>query len=74
MGARRVFPDGRLASKYQVVRRMGDVSFNDPPYGLPSREKDTKFRELPFFGGFRVTPQGVVSLVVRNLERRGAVG
>ena len=56
-----------------AIASNGDVYFTDPPYGLPGREKDTKFRELPFFGVFRVTPQGVVSLVVRDLERPNGV-
>ena len=47
--------------------------FTDPPYGLSDLEKEARFRELPFFGVFRVTPQGVVSLVVRDLERPNGV-
>jgi gluconolactonase len=56
-----------------TIARNGDVYFTDPPYGLPEREKDTKFRELPFNGVFRVTPQGVVSLVTRDLDRPNGV-
>ncbi len=56
-----------------AIASNGDVYFTDPPYGLPGREKDTRFRELPFFGVFRVTPQGVVSLVVRDLARPNGV-
>jgi len=56
-----------------AIARNGDVYFTDPPYGLPAREKDTKFRELPFHGVYRVTPQGVVSLVTRDLERPNGV-
>ncbi|MEK7951956.1 SMP-30/gluconolactonase/LRE family protein [Luteolibacter soli] len=56
-----------------TIAHNGDVYFTDPPYGLPDREKDTKFRELPFCGVYRVTPQGVVSLVTRDLERPNGV-
>ncbi|RYD42682.1 MAG: SMP-30/gluconolactonase/LRE family protein, partial [Verrucomicrobiaceae bacterium] len=56
-----------------AIARNGDVYFTDPPYGLPEREKDTKFRELPFHGVYRVTPQGVVSLVTRDLDRPNGV-
>jgi gluconolactonase len=56
-----------------TIARNGDVYFTDPPYGLPEREKDTKFRELPFNGVYRVTPQGVVSLVTRDLDRPNGV-
>jgi gluconolactonase len=56
-----------------TIARNGDVYFTDPPYGLPEREKDTKFRELAFNGVYRVTPQGVVSLVTRDLDRPNGV-
>ena len=56
-----------------TIAHNGDVYFTDPPYGLPEREKDTKFRELPFNGVYRVTRQGVVSLVTRDLDRPNGV-
>lgn len=56
-----------------AIAANGDVYFTDPPYGLPDREKDTRFRELPFFGVYRVTPQGMVSLIVRDLDRPNGV-
>ncbi len=56
-----------------AIARNGDVYFTDPPYGLPGRDKDTQFRELPFHGVYRVTPQGVVSLVTRDLDRPNGV-
>ncbi|HEY1123422.1 MAG TPA: SMP-30/gluconolactonase/LRE family protein [Haloferula sp.] len=56
-----------------AIAHNGDVYFTDPPYGLPEREKDTKFRELPFHGVYRVTPQGVVSLITRDLDRPNGV-
>jgi gluconolactonase len=56
-----------------AIAANGDVYFTDPPYGLPGREKDTEFKELPFQGVFRVTPQGVVSLITRDLDRPNGV-
>ena len=56
-----------------AIAHTGDVFFTDPPYGLPERENDKKFRELPFCGVYRVTPQGVVSLVTRDLDRPNGV-
>ncbi len=56
-----------------AIAANGDVYFTDPPYGLPGRDKDTEFKELPFHGVFRVTPQGVVSLVTRDLDRPNGV-
>ncbi len=49
-----------------VVRRNGDIYFSDPPYGLEGGEK-SPLRELPFAGVYRVTPAGVVSLLVKDL-------
>jgi len=46
--------------------------FTGPPYGLPKKDKDPS-RELPFFGVFRVTPQGKVSLLIRDLVRPNGV-
>ena len=56
-----------------AIAANGDVYFTDPPYGLPGREKDTEFKELPFQGVYRVTPQGVVSLITRDLDRPNGV-
>jgi gluconolactonase len=55
-----------------AIHSNGDVYFTDPPYGLPKKDKDPS-RELPFFGVFRVTPEGGVSLVVRDLVRPNGV-
>jgi len=56
-----------------AIARNGDVYFTDPPYGLPGRENDKEFKELPFNGVFRTTPQGVVALVTRDLDRPNGV-
>ena len=56
-----------------AIAANGDVYFTDPPYGMPGRENDKEFRELPFHGVFRVTPQGVVSLITRDLDRPNGV-
>lgn len=56
-----------------AIATNGDVYFTDPPYGLPGRENDKEFKELPFHGVFRVTPQGVVSLITRDLDRPNGV-
>lgn len=52
-----------------AVAANGDVYFTDPPYGLAGEE----FRELDFHGVYRVTPQGVVSLITRDLDRPNGV-
>lgn len=52
-----------------AIRRNGDIYFTDPPYGLP-RDAEP---ELPFCGVFRVTPEGVVTLLERALERPNGI-
>lgn len=77
-GGKRTLADNYNGKRFNspndlAIARNGDVYFTDPPYGLPGREKDTEFRELPFHGVFRVTPQGVVSLITRDLDRPNGV-
>lgn len=51
----------------------GSIYFTDPPYGLPGRDEKSPDSELPFCGVYRVTPQGVVSLITRDLVRPNGV-
>lgn len=46
----------------------GDYYFTDPPYGMPKKEKDES-RQTPWFGVYRIDPQGKVSLVDKTLDR-----
>lgn len=72
--------DGRmvpLASQYQgkkfnspndlVFDAQGNLWFTDPPYGLPGTFKDPT-KELDFQGVYRVSKDGKVTLVTRELE------
>lgn len=52
-----------------VIRSNGDIYFTDPPYGLIDKSK----RELDFNGVFRVTPDGKVSVVTRELHRPNGI-
>lgn len=77
-GGKRTLADNYNGKRFNspndlAIAKNGDVFFTDPPYGLPGRDKDTEFKELPFHGVFRVTPQGVVSLVTRDLDRPNGV-
>ena len=47
-------------------RRNGDLYFTDPPYGLEGLNK-SPLTELDFNGVFRVTPEGKVSAVIKDL-------
>jgi gluconolactonase len=55
-----------------VVDRAGNVYFTDPIYGLPKHENDPT-RELDFCGVFRVTPEGRVSLLTKELSRPNGI-
>jgi gluconolactonase len=50
-----------------VFDRQGTLYFTDPPYGLPGTFEDPN-KELPFQGVYRVSPDGRISLVTRELE------
>jgi gluconolactonase len=73
-GGKRTLADNYNGKRFNspndlAIAANGDVYFTDPPYGLAGEE----FREIPFHGVYRVTPQGVVSLVTRDLDRPNGV-
>jgi gluconolactonase len=55
-----------------VVHSSGDIFITDPIYGLPAKEKDP-LRELDFCGVFRISVDGVVSLVTAGIERPNGI-
>lgn len=83
-GNRRVYrveKDGTkttLADKYQgkkfnspndlVINSKGDIYFTDPPYGLGGRKA-----ELDFYGVYRLTPDGKVTLLTKELTRPNGI-
>lgn len=48
-----------------IYDRSGNLYFTDPPYGMPNNTES----EMGFHGVYRVTPDGTVTLVTRDLER-----
>src|SRR5581483_10590645 len=44
----------------------GDLYFTDPPYGLPAGADDPN-RELDFCGIFRLTPDGKLTLITKEM-------
>ena len=46
------------------VAKDGTVFFTDPPYGVPKGEKT----EIPYHGVYKLTPDGKVSLVTRDVQ------
>ncbi|MEP6999031.1 MAG: SMP-30/gluconolactonase/LRE family protein [bacterium] len=49
-----------------VFHPNGDLYFTDPPYGLDGRN-DSKAKELPFNGVFRLKPNGELTLLTKDL-------
>lgn len=71
-----------LADRYQgkrfnspndgTLKSNGDIYFTDPPYGLPELEKDES-RETDWFGVYRVTPSGEVTLLTKEMTRPNGI-
>lgn len=50
-----------------AIRSNGDIYFTDPPYGL-EKLNDSPLKELPFNGVYRVTPEGKVTLLTKEIS------
>ncbi|MEO8622186.1 MAG: SMP-30/gluconolactonase/LRE family protein [bacterium] len=71
-----VFTKTTLADRYDgkrfnspndlVFHPNGDLYFTDPPYGLDGLN-DSKAKELPFNGVFRLKPNGELTLLTKDL-------
>ena len=72
-----------LADRYQgkrlnspndlVYGRGGDLYFTDPPFGLPQSFTDPA-KELPFQGVYRLSPDGALTLLTREVEAPNGIG
>jgi gluconolactonase len=51
-----------------VYKSNGDLYFTDPPYGL-EKNIDDPAKELPFQGVYRLTPDGTLHLLTKDLSR-----
>ncbi len=49
-----------------AIRKNGDIYFTDPPYGLEGLN-ESPIKELPFNGVFRLSPDGKVTLLLKDL-------
>jgi gluconolactonase len=59
----------RLNSPNDVVFKSGgDMYFTDPPYGMPKRYDDPR-RELDFCGVYRLSKDGQLTLLTRDMTR-----
>jgi len=76
----RLEPDGRkvaLADRYEgkrinspndlVFKSNGDLYFTDPPFGLPKAFDDSR-KELPFQGVYRLSTDGTVTLLIKDIK------
>ncbi len=55
-----------------VVKSNGDIYFTDPPYGLP-KGMDDPDKELDFQGVYRVTPDGALTLLTKEMTRPNGI-
>lgn len=63
----------RLNSPNDVtLKSNGDLYFTDPPYGLPKQADDPK-RELDFCGVYRLSPNGTVTLLTKQMTRPNGI-
>jgi gluconolactonase len=54
------------------VKKNGDVYFTDPPYGLEGT-KNSKLRELDYSGVFRISKDGTVTLLTKELNNPNGI-
>jgi gluconolactonase len=55
-----------------AAHSSGAIYFTDPPYGL-EKNMDDPAKELPYQGVYRVTPDGTVTLLTKELERPNGI-
>jgi gluconolactonase len=68
------FEGKRLNSPNDLAfRSNGDLYFTDPPFGLPGIFSDPA-KELPFQGVYRLSADGQLSAVVRDLRAPNGIG
>ncbi len=67
------FEGKRLNSPNDLCYRSnGDLYFTDPPYGLPKNADDPR-RELDFYGVYRLTPDGKLTVLTQEMTRPNGI-
>jgi gluconolactonase len=56
-----------------AFRSNGDFFFTDPPYGLPGRELDSVYKEQKANGVYKVSTDGIVTLLVDSISRPNGI-
>src|SRR5689334_13736535 len=54
------------------LKSNGDLYFTDPPYGLP-KGVDDPAKELPFQGVYRLSAQGTLTLLTKEMSRPNGI-
>ena len=59
-----------------VFDKSGNLYFTDPPYGLPGNVNDPKnpAKELDFQGVYRISPNGELTLLTKEMTRPNGIG
>ena len=55
-----------------VYDSKGNLFFTDPPYGLLDGDND-KLKEIPYNGVYKLSPDGNVEVLVKNLTRPNGI-
>jgi gluconolactonase len=76
-GSRTTLADGYDGKRFNspndaVFKSNGDLYFTDPPYGLV-KGADDPAREMDYCGVFRVTPDGTVTLLTKEISRPNGI-
>jgi gluconolactonase len=67
------FEGKRLNSPNDLaIKSSGDIYFTDPPYGLPKGYDDPR-RELDFCGVYRISTDGKLTLLTKELARPNGI-
>jgi gluconolactonase len=62
------FDGKRINSPNDLAKANGDLYFTDPPFGLPKSFDDSR-KELPFQGVYRLSKNGQLTLITKDLRR-----
>jgi gluconolactonase len=76
-GGKRTLVDNYMGQRLNspndaVFRSNGDLYFTDPPYGLPKQADDPR-RELDFCGVYRLSRDGRLTLLTREMTRPNGI-
>ena len=55
-----------------VYDSYGNLFFTDPPYGLLEGDND-KLKEIPYNGVYKLSPNGDIELLIKNLTRPNGI-